>query len=198
MKQSRRKFLQTAGAAGMAAALGNGFTPARTIKSDQGTRRFHFVQMDVFTSRKLQGNPLAVFPDARGLSDLEMQDLASETNLQETTFVFPRDAAIEREQGIKVRIFIPTEEIPFAGHPTLGTAMVLRQLASQKPTSAQTTDASEITLDLKVGKIPVHFRTEPSGSIFGEMRQVDPLFGAVHDRNTIAGLLDLSPEDISS
>jgi len=200
MKQSRRKFLQTAGAAGMAAALGNGFTPARTIKSDQGTRRFHFVQMDVFTSRKLQGNPLAVFPDARGLSDLEMQDLASETNLQETTFVFPRDAAIEREQGIKVRIFIPTEEIPFGGHPTLGTAMVLRgmRLASQKSEAPKSSDTDEITLDLKVGKVPVTFHTESSGNIFGEMRQVNPIFGPVHDRETIAALLDLPPGEISS
>lgn len=200
MKHSRRSFLQTAGAVGVAATLGKvGSAPAYS-NADLGIRRFQCVQIDVFTSRRLEGNPLAVFLDARGLNDEEMQDLARETNLQETTFVFPRDAATEREQGVKVRIFIPNEEIPFAGHPTLGTAMVLRRLhlASQKSSSAQTSDASEITLDLKVGKIPVHFRTEPSGSIFGEMRQVDPLFGAVHDRNTIAGLLDLSPEDIST
>ena len=57
-----------------------------------------------------------------------MQALAREANLQETTFVFPRSAAIEREQGVKVRIFVPNEEIPFGGHPTLGTAMVLRNL----------------------------------------------------------------------
>jgi trans-2,3-dihydro-3-hydroxyanthranilate isomerase len=62
-------------------------------------RRFHCVQIDVFTSQRLEGNPLAVFTDARGLSDSEMQDLARETNLQETTFVFARDAATEREQG---------------------------------------------------------------------------------------------------
>ena len=200
MKHNRRSFLQTAGAVGVAATLGKvGLAPTYS-NADLGIRRFQCVQIDVFTSRRLEGNPLAVFLDARGLSDEEMQDLARETNLQETTFVFPRDAATEREQGVKVRIFVPNEEIPFAGHPTLGTAMVLRRLylASQKPSSAQTSDASEITLDLKIGKIPVHFRTEPSGSIFGEMRQVDPLFGAVHDRNTIAGLLDLSPEDIAT
>ena len=195
-KHSRRNFLQTAGAAGAAAVVGQVGTSAERLNPDNGVRRFHCVQIDVFTSRRLEGNPLAVFLDARGLSDEEMQDLARETNLQETTFVFPRDAATEREQGVKVRIFVPNEEIPFAGHPTLGTAMVLRRfhLASQKPNSAQTSDTSEITLDLKVGKIPVHFRTEPSGSIFGEMRQVDPLFGAVHDRNTIAGLLDCRPK----
>jgi trans-2,3-dihydro-3-hydroxyanthranilate isomerase len=199
-KHSRRNFLQTAGAAGIAAAVGQAGTSAEGLSPDDRLRRFHFIQIDVFTSRRLEGNPLAVFPDARGLSDEEMQDVARETNLQETTFVFPQDAATERKSGFKVRIFIPNEEIPFGGHPTLGTAMVLRslRLASQKPGSAQTSDASEIVLDLKVGRIPVNFRTEPSGSVFGEMRQVDPLFDAIHDRNTIAGLLDLSPEDISS
>ena len=129
MKHSRRRFLQTASAVGAAATLGKvGLAPAYS-NADLGIRRFQFVQIDVFTSRRLEGNPPAVFLDARGLSDEEMQDLARETNLQETTFVFPRDAATEREQGVKVRIFVPNEEIPFAGHPTLGTAMVLRCLS---------------------------------------------------------------------
>jgi len=200
IKHSRRSFLQTAGAAGVAAAVGQVSTAAAQANPDDGVRRFHCVQMDVFTSRRLEGNPLAVFTDGRGLSDSEMQDLARETNLQETTFVFPRDAATEREQGVKVRIFVPNEEIPFGGHPTLGTAMVLRnlRLASQKSGSAKSTDVAEITLDLKVGKVPVDFRTDQSGNIFGEMHQVDPIFGPVHDRDTIAALLDLSPRDISS
>jgi trans-2,3-dihydro-3-hydroxyanthranilate isomerase len=200
IKHSRRSFLQTAGAAGVVAAVGQVSTAAAQANPDDGVRRFHCVQMDVFTSRRLEGNPLAVFTDGRGLSDSEMQDLARETNLQETTFVFPRDAATEREQGIKVRIFVPNEEIPFGGHPTLGTAMVLRtlRLASQKSGSANSTDVAEIALDLKVGKVPVDFRTDQSGNIFGEMHQVDPIFGPVHDRDTIAALLDLSPRDISS
>src|SRR5258705_13420403 len=89
-------------------------------------RRYSFVQIDVFTSHRLQGNPLVVFPDARGLTDAEMQDLARETNLSETTFVLPREPAVEREHGVRVRIFTTEEEIPFGGHPTLGTAMLLR------------------------------------------------------------------------
>ena len=200
IKHSRRSFLQTAGAAGVVAAVGQVSTAAAQANSDDGVRRFHCVQMDVFTSRRLEGNPLAVFTDGRGLSDSEMQDLARETNLQETTFVFPRDAATEREQGVKVRIFVPNEEIPFGGHPTLGTAMVLRtlRLASQKSGSGKSADVAEIALDLKVGKVPVDFRTDQSGNIFGEMHQVDPIFGPVHDRDTIAALLDLSPRDISS
>src|SRR5580692_9851372 len=89
-------------------------------------RRFHFTQLDVFTSQPLAGNALAVFRDATGLSDAEMQAIAKETNLSETTFVFPRDAATEKERGVRVRIFTVNEELPFAGHPTLGTAVVLR------------------------------------------------------------------------
>ena len=67
-----------------------------------------------------------MFPDGRGLSDPQMQALAREMNLSETTFVLPRDPAIERERGVRVRIFTVQEELPFAGHPTLGTAFALR------------------------------------------------------------------------
>ena len=199
MKHSRRSFLQTAGAAGVAAAVGD-VGAAEQSNPEQSVRRFHCVQIDVFTSQRLEGNPLAVFTDARGLSDSEMQALARETNLQETTFVFPRDAAIEREQGVKVRIFVPEQEIPFGGHPTLGTAMVLRNLRTARSKSQvdQAKDGSRVLLDLKVGKVPVDFREETSGNVFGEMHQVEPVFGPVHDRDTIAALLDLSPSDISS
>src|ERR1700733_7237917 len=89
-------------------------------------RRLAMVQWDVFSSRPLEGNSLAVFYDGRGLTDAEMQAIAKEMNLSETTFILPRDAAIEREQGIRVRIFTVQEELPFAGHPTLGTAFALR------------------------------------------------------------------------
>ena len=88
-------------------------------------RRFPFTQLDVFTSRALEGNPLAVFPDGRGLSDDEMQAIAKEMNLSETTFILPRDSAAEKERGTRVRIFTVQEELPFAGHPTIGTAHVL-------------------------------------------------------------------------
>jgi trans-2,3-dihydro-3-hydroxyanthranilate isomerase len=198
MKHSRRAFLQTAGAAGVVAAVGN-VSAAEHSNPEQSVRRFHCVQIDVFTSHRLEGNPLAVFTDARGLSDSEMQDLARETNLQETTFVLPRDTATEREQGVKVKIFVPDGEIPFGGHPTLGTAMVLRNLrmARSKSQVDQAMDGSRILLDLKVGKVPVDFR-EDTGNVFGEMHQVEPVFGPVHDRDTIAALLDLSPDDISS
>ncbi|MBZ5658355.1 MAG: PhzF family phenazine biosynthesis protein [Acidobacteriia bacterium] len=158
-------------------------------------RRFQYVQIDVFTAKRLEGNPLAVFTDARGLSDIEMQALARETNLQETAFVFPRDHSIEQKEGVKVRIFVPDEEIPFGGHPTLGTAMVLRDSPVQSNTTVARKTA-EIALDLKIGKVPVTFREDGSDGAFGEMHQVDPEFGPVHDRAAVATALDLKPDDI--
>src|SRR5205823_1569230 len=88
-------------------------------------RSYEFVQLDVFTQTPLGGNPLAIFTDARGLNDGEMQALAREMNLSETTFVLPRDDATEAREGKKVRIFTVETELPFAGHPTLGTALYL-------------------------------------------------------------------------
>src|SRR6476646_1457576 len=89
------------------------------------SRSYEFVQLDVFTQTPLMGNPLAIFIDAHGLSDDEMQALAREMNLSETTFILPRDRATEAQKGKKVRIFTVAEELPFAGHPTLGTALHL-------------------------------------------------------------------------
>src|SRR5207247_10623290 len=107
---------------------------------------YEFIQVDVFTQTPLAGNPLAVFPDARGLNDQEMQALAREMNLSETTFIFPRDAATEAGEGKKVRIFTVEEELPFAGHPTLGTALHL--YASEfAPNSKK---PAQITFDLRV------------------------------------------------
>lgn len=199
MKRSRRNFLKAVGTSGVAAAFVKAGSASGYSDSKANLRRFHAVQIDVFTSQRLQGNPLSVFTDARGLNDTEMQDLARETNLQETTFVFPRDPATEQEHGVKVRIFVPQEEVPFAGHPTLGTAMVLRnlRLSRSKPGVLQKESVAEIVLDLKVGKVPVSFREDSPGSVFGEMRQVDPMFGPVHDRDTVAALLDLRASDIA-
>src|SRR5437667_11339798 len=103
---------------------------------------YEFVQLDVFAQTPLSGNPLAVFSDARGLNDGEMQGLAREMNLSETTFILPRDAATEAREGKKVRIFTVEEELPFAGHPTLGTALHL--YASE----ANSNRSPQITLDL--------------------------------------------------
>ena len=151
-------------------------------------RRFAFVQYDVFTSQPLEGNQLAVFDDARGLSDAEMQALARETRLSETTFILPRDAAVEREQGVKVRIFTVEEEMNFAGHPTLGTAFHLHRKGG----------TALVELDLKVGKIPVRFTRDDTGAVFGEMRQRDPEFGHVHSVEEVARVLGLEAVDIDA
>jgi trans-2,3-dihydro-3-hydroxyanthranilate isomerase len=189
---TRRDFIRLGGL-GLATAIASGESPS--IAAGRSARRFHFVQIDVFSSQRLQGNPLAVFTDARGLTDVEMQAIARETNLSETTFILPRDPAVERTQGVKVRIFIPTMEIPFAGHPTLGTATVIRnRILATRPTSAA---ARRVVLDLKVGRIPVAFTNDAAGHVFGEMRQKDPVFGRIHDRETVARLLGIRASDIS-
>ena len=198
MKSTRRGFLQI-GASGLAAAFTRTSTPSHSPAPQQRSRGFHVVQIDVFSSHRLQGNALAVLTDARGLSDSEMQDIARETNLQETTFVFPRDPAVEKEHGVKVRIFIPQQEIPFGGHPTLGTAMVLRNrwMTQSKKSDAENGTIQDISLDLQVGRIPVTFHNDVSGNVFGEMHQIDPVFGATHDRATVAAIVGVKPTDIS-
>jgi len=160
-------------------------------------------QWDVFSSRPLEGNSLAVFFDGRGLSDAEMQSIAKEMNLSETTFILPGDAAggdteMERERGVRVRIFTVQEELPFAGHPTLGTAFALRGQ----------TGAREVKLNLNVGTVPVRFDdgAKDDGTkkdsaqatkqpAFAEMTQMDPVFGASHSREAIAQATGLRVED---
>jgi trans-2,3-dihydro-3-hydroxyanthranilate isomerase len=150
----------------------------------QSSRRLAMAQWDVFSSRPLEGNSLAVFLDGRGLTDAEMQSLAKEMNLSETTFILPRDAATEREHGVRVRIFTVQEELPFAGHPTLGTAFALRGQSR----------ANKVTLELNVGKVPVDFENG-AGVAFGEMTQIDPTFGIQHEREAVARATGLSVQD---
>jgi len=190
---TRRDFLQLSTSGLTLGVAGTTVAPAE-IAAEHETRRFHFVQIDVFASQRLLGNPLTVFTDARGLTGNEMQAIARETNLQETTFILPRDAAIEQTHGVKVRIFTPDQELPFAGHPTLGTAMVIRNriLAADAGRAPPT----QVVLDLKVGSIPVAFTTDATGQVFGEMQQKDPAFGPIHDRKTVAELMGIKSTDI--
>ncbi|HEY4273685.1 MAG TPA: PhzF family phenazine biosynthesis protein [Candidatus Udaeobacter sp.] len=162
-------------------------------------RSYEFVQVDVFTQTPLAGNPLAIFPDARGLNDAEMQSLAREMNLSETTFILPRDPATEDREGKKVRIFTVETELPFAGHPTLGTALYLYASNSDQ------TRPAEITLDLKAGKIPVRFtpnsenagRNRIDGQVFGEMRQRGPEFGTPLSREEVARVIGIAVDEIA-
>lgn len=149
-------------------------------------RRLPWVQVDVFTSRALEGNALAVFTDARGLTAAEMQAIARETNLSETTFVLP-DPAARPGDPVRVRIFTVGEEVPFAGHPTLGSAFVLRGGGR----------ASEIVLALAVGEIPVRFEDREDGT-FGEMRQRDPVFGREHAHADVARALGIAEGELDA
>jgi trans-2,3-dihydro-3-hydroxyanthranilate isomerase len=138
---------------------------------------YHVV--DVFAERRLAGNPLTVVLDAAGLSTQEMQALAREANHSETTFVLSRTPV---GGAWPVRIFTPAIELPFAGHPTLGTAAVLRAIHGP---------GAPLDLDLKVGRIPV--RAE--GDVLW-MRQPAPAFHGEADRAAMANLLGLAPADL--
>jgi len=105
---------------------------------------YHVV--DVFTTRPLEGNALAVFPDATGVDSATMQRIARELNLSETTFVLPSESTPE---AMRVRIFTPASELPFAGHPTLGTAYILRRLGIVPR------DAERFVLSENVGPVPI-------------------------------------------
>ena len=165
-------------------------------------RNYQFVQLDVFTQTPLAGNPLAIFTDGRGLNDAEMQALAREMNLSETTFILPRDPATEAREGKKVRIFTVEQELPFAGHPTLGTALHLYASESR----SNSTKSDQVTLDLKAGKIPVRFTVNSDnaghervdGQVFGEMRQRDPEFGTILSRKDVADVIGVEADEIAS
>ena len=158
---------------------------------------YEFIQLDVFTKTPLTGNPLAIFTDARDLTDQQMQALAREMNLSETTFILPREPQVEAKDGKRVRIFTVDEELPFAGHPTLGTALYLHNTAASR--------ADQIVLDLNVGKIGVRFSADSNnrsdrvtGDVFGEMRQRDPDFGPTLSRDDVAGVLRGGADQIAS
>lgn len=151
-----------------------------------------YVIVDVFTDTALAGNPLAVFFDSEGLETARMQAIAREFNLSETTFIQRRATEVEQREGVRVRIFTVLEELPFAGHPTLGTASVLRTAAPEIVRD------STVHLALNVGRIPVRFHGEAarSDTLFGEMTQRDAEFGAELERGEVARLTGLSPEDL--
>lgn len=154
-------------------------------------RAFDYAVVDVFAEQPLAGNALAVFSDAHGLSTEQMQAIAREANLSETTFILPRSMDIERDRGVRVRIFTVREELQFAGHPTLGTAT---WLYLNHPIFR---GAPNITLDLPVGPISVAFPGRQDGlGVYGTMRQNDPTFGTIHPPAAIAAALGLAVDDL--
>jgi trans-2,3-dihydro-3-hydroxyanthranilate isomerase len=151
-------------------------------------RSYRFVQVDVFTEEMFRGNPLAVVLDAGGLSDVEMQAIAREMNLSETTFILPptRPDCVAR-----VRIFTPGLELPFAGHPTIGTAFVMAAEGLLSP------NAQAITLEEGVGPVPVRFEGDLAAPSFAWMAHPPATFEPeVQQRSAIAAALGLTEADL--
>jgi trans-2,3-dihydro-3-hydroxyanthranilate isomerase len=152
------------------------------------TRRHAFVQVDVFTDRVFGGNPLAVLLDGRGLSDGEMQAIARETNLSETTFVLPPTRA---DCAARVRIFTPSRELAFAGHPTLGTAWVLACHGRLAP------GTTRFALEEGIGPVPVELEGDPARPTFVWMSHGEPIFGLpLPQRDAFARALGLTEGDL--
>jgi trans-2,3-dihydro-3-hydroxyanthranilate isomerase len=153
--------------------------------------RHRYLTADVFTDVAFGGNQLAVFPDARGIPEHRLQDVAREFNFSETTFVFPPSDPAHTRQ---VRIFTPGRELPFAGHPTIGTAHVLAAIGDVPLTGATTS----IVLEERVGPIPVRIRAEDGRPVHCEMSVAKlPEEGPpAPSREALAEAIGLSPDDV--
>jgi len=145
-----------------------------------------FYIVDVFARERYQGNQLAVFLDTANIDSGEMQKIAREINYSETTFILSREP---QEGGYDVRIFTPERELPFAGHPTLGTAYILREKIVTNPHST-------ILLSLKVGQIPVTKTVNSSGVELLWMQQKSPTFQPFSEGKRLAQVLNLDPDVI--
>ncbi len=145
-------------------------------------RRYRYVVCDVFTDRPLEGNQLAVFTDARELAEELLQPLAREMNFSETVFVYPAAG----EGHARIRIFTPASEIPFAGHPTLGTAFVL----------GGPMQLDEIRLETGSGVVPVRLEREGPRIIFGWMSQPLPTVEPYQDEAALLGALGVERSEL--
>lgn len=143
-----------------------------------------FYILDVFAEEKYAGNQLAVIRDAGALSDNQMQRIAKEMNYSETTFILSEEP---RDGGYDVRIFTPAFEVPFAGHPTLGTAYVIKREIIEKA-------VDRVNLNLKVGQIPVTFEGGDDGILW--MKQNEPTFSQTIEQQSISEVLGIDGSDI--
>jgi trans-2,3-dihydro-3-hydroxyanthranilate isomerase len=147
---------------------------------------YPFYIVDVFAESTYAGNQLAVFRNASSLSDEQMQHFANEMHFSETTFILSEEM---KDGGYDVRIFTPAVEVPFAGHPTLGTAFIIqKEIAKDQP--------QQVILNLKVGRIPVTFEIDSSGAEILWMNQKTPSFGSILSAAAIAEALNLQETDI--
>ena len=148
--------------------------------------KYQFYILDVFAEEKYAGNQLAVVRDAAALSDNQMLRITSEMNYSETTFILSEEP---RQGGYDVRIFTPGAELPFAGHPTLGTAFVIQREIMKEP-------AETVILNLKVGRIPVTSGPGGKEKDILWMKQINPIFGQVIEPESISRVLDLDESEI--
>ena len=143
-----------------------------------------FYIVDVFAEEKYAGNQLAVFRGGQELTSAEMQNIAREINFSEITFI---QSEVPHDGGFDVRIFTPREEVPFAGHPTLGTAHIIRNEIIQQP-------VEKIVLNLKAGQIPVSYGNDKDGIAW--MKQLEPSSGQQFNPEEIAKILSLDSSEI--
>lgn len=149
-------------------------------------RKCPFYIVDVFAEEKYAGNQLAVVRDAKALSDIEMQQIAKEMNFSETTFILSDQ---KRNGGYDVRIFTPKEELPFAGHPTLGTAYVIQHEIIREPVET-------IILNLKIGQIPVTLKYSGEQIDILWMKQMAATFSRIFEPEQISQVLSLNESEI--
>jgi trans-2,3-dihydro-3-hydroxyanthranilate isomerase len=147
-----------------------------------------FYLVDVFAKEKYAGNQLAVVMNAGVLSTAEMQKIANEMHFSETTFILSSE---KRQGGYDVRIFTPNAEVPFAGHPTLGTAYVIKRFIAGD-------SAGNVVLNLQVGQIPVRFEQAEANEAILWMKQIPPSFGKTFKAAQLAKLLLLKVDDFDS
>jgi len=153
--------------------------------SVSNAQSYRYRVVDVFTDRPLEGNALAVFPHASAIDDVTMQKIAKELNLSETTFVVP---ATRNECAVGVRIFTPTRELPFAGHPTIGTSFVLME------EGLVSSNSERFVLEEKVGPVPI--RVDKSKRPLIWLRTPPVSEGATFDRQICAQVLGLDTSDL--
>jgi trans-2,3-dihydro-3-hydroxyanthranilate isomerase len=151
--------------------------------------RYRYYICDVFTDTRFGGNQLAVLPEAAGLSERGMQQIAREFNFSESAFVLPAEAGHTR----RVRIFTPSAEMPFAGHPNVGTAFVLASTGALGPIDRPLT----VTFEERAGLVPITIERGGDGIIRCELAAPEPLtLGAATSAESLARAVSLAPEDV--
>jgi len=153
------------------------------------TRTYRYIHVDVFTDVAFEGNQLAVFPAPTGLSDAEMQTITREMNFSECTYIFPAQVP---GTDVRMRIFTPGEELPMAGHPTIGSTFVLAKEGVITP------GQNGFVFGLSVGPTPVSLEWKGAALDFAWMTQKNPAFGGrIGDRGAFAAALGLAADDLA-